>query len=44
MFFQIFAYALRPMLVKPDLVPHNWPIVLNWALQVSHALVFVHSV
>jgi sphingolipid delta-4 desaturase len=35
MFFQIFAYAFRPMLVKPDLVPKDSWIVLNWAVQLS---------
>jgi len=33
MFFQIFAYALRPMLVKPDLVPKDGWIALNWLVQ-----------
>jgi sphingolipid delta-4 desaturase len=36
MFNQIFAYALRPMLVKPDLVPHKDPFLwLNWLVQVA---------
>eukprot|EP00928_Gymnodinium_smaydae_P060769 TRINITY_DN4456_c0_g1_i4.p1 TRINITY_DN4456_c0_g1~~TRINITY_DN4456_c0_g1_i4.p1 ORF type:complete len:349 (+),score=43.14 TRINITY_DN4456_c0_g1_i4:64-1047(+) len=30
MFFQIFAYALRPMIVKPSLVPLDRWIVANW--------------
>eukprot|EP00971_Amphidinium_carterae_P339365 6477122-Amphidinium_carterae.1 len=30
MFFQIFAYAFRPMMIKPDLVPKDGWIVLNW--------------
>lgn len=35
MFCQIFAYALRPMLVKPDLVPTQDPfLALNWVVQV----------
>lgn len=34
MFCQIFAYAFRPMLVKPSLVPKDAWIVLNWAAQV----------
>ena len=34
MFCQIFAYAFRPMLVKPDLVPKDKWIVMNWAVQV----------
>jgi len=33
MFFQIFAYALRPMFVKPNLVtPDKW-FALNWTVQ-----------
>jgi len=32
MFCQIFAYALRPMIVKPDLVPVDRWIVANWAV------------
>jgi len=35
MFFQIFAYALRPMLIKPDLVPKDVWIVTNWTVQLS---------
>jgi sphingolipid delta-4 desaturase len=31
MFNQIFAYALRPMFTKPDLVPVDGWIVANWA-------------
>jgi len=35
MFFQIFAYALRPCLVKPEVVPKdNW-LCLNWFVQLS---------
>ena len=34
MFFQIFAYAFRPMCVKPSLVPKDSWIALNWAVQV----------
>jgi len=35
MFFQIFAYALRPMFVKPYLVsPDGW-FALNWTMQLS---------
>jgi len=30
MFFQIFAYALRPMIVKPSLVPLDKWILANW--------------
>ena len=36
MFLNIFAYALRPMLVKPDLVPKDRKIALNWAIQLSY--------
>jgi sphingolipid 4-desaturase/C4-monooxygenase len=35
MFFQIFAYAFRPMLVKPSLVPKDGWIVLNWVVQLT---------
>jgi len=35
MFFQIFAYAFRPMLVKPELVPKDKWIVTNWAVQIA---------
>jgi len=35
MFFQIFAYAFRPMLVKPSLVPKDKWIALNWAVQLA---------
>lgn len=36
MFNQIFGYALRPMLIKPDLVPKNDPFfVLNWMVQIA---------
>merc|ERR1712048_979776 len=30
MFFQIFAYAFRPMIIKPNLVPLDKWILLNW--------------
>jgi len=32
---QILAYAFRPMLVKPHLVPKDKWIVMNWALQLT---------
>merc|ERR1712046_517491 len=32
---QILAYAFRPMFVKPNLVPKDKWIVMNWALQLS---------
>mmetsp|Transcript_496 Transcript_496/g.670 ORF Transcript_496/g.670 Transcript_496/m.670 type:complete len:206 (+) Transcript_496:3-620(+) len=35
MFFQIFAYAFRPMMIKPDLVPKDGWIVLNWVVQLT---------
>lgn len=35
MFFQIFAYALRPCLTKPELVPKDKWIVINWAVCLS---------
>jgi len=43
MFGQIFAYALRPMLVKPDLVPtHDPMLALNWLVQVTFDLTMVY--
>jgi len=42
MFCQIFGYALRPMIVKPDLVPVDRWIVLNWVVVLTFdALVLV---
>jgi len=36
MFLQIFAYALRPMMVKPELMPYNDAFFyMNWAVQIS---------
>ena len=35
MFFQIFAYAFRPMMVKPELVPKDGWILGNWTLQIA---------
>jgi len=35
MFCQIFAYALRPCLSKPELVPKDRWIVFNWAVQLT---------
>lgn len=35
MFFQIFAYALRPMIIKPNLVPLDKWILLNWVTTFS---------
>jgi len=32
MFFQIFAYALRPCLTKPEVVPFGGWLALNWAV------------
>lgn len=32
MFCQIFGYALRPMIVKPDLVPLDRWIIMNWVV------------
>eukprot|EP00656_Telonema_subtile_P012918 TRINITY_DN1653_c0_g1_i2.p1 TRINITY_DN1653_c0_g1~~TRINITY_DN1653_c0_g1_i2.p1 ORF type:complete len:222 (-),score=48.13 TRINITY_DN1653_c0_g1_i2:707-1372(-) len=34
-FFQIFAYALRPTLLKPELVPYDRWLLLNWTLCLS---------
>jgi len=42
MFFQIFAYAFRPMLVKPDLVPKDKWIALNWTVQIAFDLLMVY--
>eukprot|EP00291_Cryptomonas_curvata_P009497 CAMPEP_0172202744 /NCGR_PEP_ID=MMETSP1050-20130122/30849_1 /TAXON_ID=233186 /ORGANISM="Cryptomonas curvata, Strain CCAP979/52" /LENGTH=123 /DNA_ID=CAMNT_0012880783 /DNA_START=289 /DNA_END=657 /DNA_ORIENTATION=- len=43
MFCQIFAYAFRPMLVKPSVVPRDRWILLNWVVQVCFdgALVYL---
>lgn len=35
MFFQILAYAFRPMMMKPDLVPLDGWIAMNWVVQFS---------
>merc|ERR1711972_57 len=35
MFFQIFAYALRPCIMKPGLVPFDRWMFLNWFVQFS---------
>mmetsp|Transcript_45489 Transcript_45489/g.106878 ORF Transcript_45489/g.106878 Transcript_45489/m.106878 type:complete len:343 (+) Transcript_45489:31-1059(+) len=35
MFCQIFAYALRPMIVKPDLMPKGTWVVINFVVQFS---------
>jgi len=35
MFCQIFAYALRPMLVKPDMVLYDQWLFLNWVVQLT---------
>lgn len=35
MFFQIFGYALRPMIIKPDLVQYDGWLALNWVVQFS---------
>eukprot|EP00405_Crypthecodinium_cohnii_P015571 CAMPEP_0206454472 /NCGR_PEP_ID=MMETSP0324_2-20121206/21155_1 /ASSEMBLY_ACC=CAM_ASM_000836 /TAXON_ID=2866 /ORGANISM="Crypthecodinium cohnii, Strain Seligo" /LENGTH=337 /DNA_ID=CAMNT_0053924947 /DNA_START=86 /DNA_END=1099 /DNA_ORIENTATION=+ len=35
MFFQIFAYALRPCLMKPELVPYGKWLAINWAVQLT---------
>jgi len=43
MFCQIFAYAFRPMLVKPDLVPTNDPFLwLNWLVQIAFDATMVY--
>merc|ERR1712166_387082 len=34
-FFQIFAYALRPTILKPELVPFDGWLALNWSLCLS---------
>jgi len=35
MFCQIFAYALRPCLLKPEVVPFGGWLALNWAVQLT---------
>lgn len=35
MFCQIFAYAFRPMLTKPELVPKDGWIIANWMVQLT---------
>merc|ERR1711871_1690968 len=35
MFCQIFAYAFRPMLVKPEVVPFDRFLLMNWVCQLS---------
>merc|ERR1712217_90208 len=35
MFCQIFAYALRPCLTKPEVVPFGGWLALNWAVQLA---------
>merc|ERR1712178_30808 len=42
MFCQIFAYAFRPMLVKPQLVPHNRWLVVNWTIVLSFDFMMVY--
>lgn len=43
MFGQIFAYALRPMLVKPDLVPTQDPLLaMNWVVQIAFDATMVY--
>ena len=43
MFFQIFAYAFRPMCIKPNLVPVDRWIVLNWAVQLTFDGLFLST-
>merc|ERR1712032_80947 len=35
MFFQIFGYALRPMMIKPEVVKYDGWLALNWAIQLT---------
>jgi len=35
MFFQIFAYALRPCVVKPEVVVYDFWLALNWLVQLT---------
>lgn len=43
MFLQIFGYALRPMCIKPELVPTSDPFLwLNWAVQVTFDLSLIY--
>jgi len=41
MFCQIFGYALRPMIVKPDLVPFDRWILLNWVVVLGFDVVIL---
>jgi len=41
MFCQIFAYALRPCLTKPETVPKDMWLFLNWAVQLSFDVLLV---
>jgi sphingolipid delta-4 desaturase len=43
MFCQIFAYALRPCLLKPELVPKSDPfLALNWVVQLTFDALMVY--
>jgi sphingolipid delta-4 desaturase len=43
MFCQIFAYALRPMAVKPEVVPYHDPfLAANWAVQITFDATLVY--
>jgi len=42
MFCQIFAYAFRPMFVKPQLVPKNMWLVVNWMVVLSFDALIVY--
>lgn len=35
LFFQIFAYALRPCFLKPEMVPYDLNLVMNWVFCLS---------
>eukprot|EP00658_Telonema_sp_P-2_P022498 TRINITY_DN189_c0_g1_i13.p1 TRINITY_DN189_c0_g1~~TRINITY_DN189_c0_g1_i13.p1 ORF type:complete len:350 (+),score=47.29 TRINITY_DN189_c0_g1_i13:219-1268(+) len=42
LFCQIFAYAIRPGMIKPDLIPWDRWLVLNWVVQFSFDAVVVY--
>jgi sphingolipid delta-4 desaturase len=42
LFFQIFAYALRPCMLKPELMNYDGWLALNWGLCLSFDAVVLH--
>jgi len=43
MFFQIFGYALRPMMMKPELVPKDLTIVINWIVVLAFDAIIYYN-